>query len=946
MSLKLKTKFQETRNRINRLYLLKEVLFCWLAFAVFWVCCGIVDFFLPFQELTLLFIFAGSLLIALGYQITRWIHKSFNQPDDHYIAKTVEKEHVSLMDLLNASVNIISIPKNRWTAFDSILIKNTEEITGKIDFFRSCWWTSKCRRELRNRILIAILLTVIVLFIPVTIKSFYGMRDYWTGDFTGLVIYPGNIEIPVNSDLKITVNVVRGHKDLYIEYKEDGTDINESVGREDDDFNHYFYNVAESLTYRLITPDLTSPWYSVAVYTPPAVQSARVRIKPPEYTGLPLRETQMEEEIEVREGSQVSLMIQTNRFTVKCSTLWNDQTISASKRNENLWIFDNPNPVLEEQEITLSLEDMELHNVKYGPYSVTVTPDLVPLAQILNPGPDETFAPNSVVNIECYIEDDYGIKDVKLKGFIGSLEIHRALDYQSDLKEQNVLYNWKLGELDLSSETLISYYISVTDNRTPESQTGVSDLYFIDILENQPEQESDSGEGGGQEEEKIPIQKWISENKQIIRDIHRWKYISGYKEKNISLLNQNTRNLKSDINYFFDDIRKKNEQFKSSKTNVLVTDLLETLKIVGTYIADKNKDKADESARISLNYLVQLYQETKKEEYSPSQGEGSDSEEGDQSALKENGGKSTEISETDIVSILNDLQENLDRLNDLIKNQEIQNIRLSNDRLDANLLDNLMDNAISLEVLANNLGQYDDRLIALSSDYLDNASHQLSQLYRKALVQSKKQNTRQSNISLDYMESSSIYLRNAIRNLSEDYFAKQMDNGRQLAEEQTSIQNETKNGDKDIAGSLYKGQTNLNKDLITWMKKVNGSLPLLNHLLPKESAQHELSELSKIDTTAMQKSSKRAANALLYRLFERAVPEQQTILNELSDVNENLAKFQSYLEQKSDKQYLEALKTISEIQASIMEGKENDMGGELSGLLGQLNDSRLAAEDP
>ncbi|MGR3318826.1 MAG: hypothetical protein ACUZ8O_10155 [Candidatus Anammoxibacter sp.] len=951
MSLALKTKFQETRNRINRLYLLKEFLFCWFAFAIYWVCLGVVDFFLPFKELTLLFIFAGSLLVVFFYLIIRWILQSFSPPDNHYIAKTVEKEHTGLMDSLNASVNIISIPENQWTAFDAILIRKTKEITEKIDFFRSCWWTSRCRRDLRNRILISILLTVIALFIPVTIKSFYGMRDYLSGDFTGLEIYPGNMKIPVNSDLAITVNIKRGHKELKIEYKENGANINEIVEREGNGFKYYFYDVTEPLTYRLVTPDLTSPWYSVNVYIPPAIKSALVRVNAPQYTGLPLRETQLEEEIEVCEGSHVSLMIQTNRFTTKFDSLWNDQTLLPFERRGNLWIFNNPQPVLEAQEITLSLEDDKLHQSKYGPYKITVIPDLVPLVQILNPKSDETFEPDGIVNLECYIQDDYGIKDVKLVGFIGSLEIHRALNYQSDLKEQNVLYKWRLQDIDLRSETLISYYVSVTDNRTPEAQTGVSDLYFIEIAENQPEQKSNGDNGGGKGEEKIPIQKWISENKQIIKDIHRWKYMSGFAEKNISQLSQNTRLLRSDINHYFVDIRKKNEQFKSSQINVLITDLLDTLKIVEISIVDKGKEEADEFARIALNYLVKLYQATKKDNFSPGQGEESaDSEAGDQSASKGDDGTSTQKPEKDIVSVLNDLQEDLNQLNDLIKNQEIQNIRISNGQLDAALIDNLKTNANSLEVLANGLNQYDDKLIALSSDYLDNASHLLMQLSKKVLVQDKKLNTRQSNISLDYMKISSIYLRNSLRNLSEDYFAEQLDKGRQLAEEQGSIQNETKKGNKNVADSLYKGQTNLNKDLISWMKKVNESLPLLNnHLLPKESAQYELSvlsELREIDTTSMQKSSKRAANALLYRLFKRAVPEQQTILNELSDVNENLAKFQSFLEQKSDKQYLEALKSISAIQASILEGKEGAMDGELTDLLRQLDGLHLTQSDP
>ena len=471
----------------------------WLLFNALMLICGVV--------------FIGGIYLILK-----------RRPGVVDLARLVERRHPELKESLSTAVEVIDRCRERQeapNAIEAALLRQVERDTEAINFRRAT-----LPRHFHPALAFVLVVGSLMLVdfmsaSQIARKAQYYQQDKLHGSATGLIVKPGDIELPIGSELVIRAEVNRWERGPVIILREDGQTVRYPMMLDEDGVGQFtLFDLREDTEYRVETSSLGSPTYSVKLYDPPTIDAVEIEIVPPAYTRMePLAYSKLLDLFPV-EGSTIT-------FTLTTSP----GTMTVFKLGEENLGFDHSVTMTAAEDTTyqFALTNQENRKAVTGSHVIEVTPDEPPVADVLDPGEDTRAGLNGIIPLELYGGDDFGLARVELHASVSGLPRRPIVVYTADPEDEPLLERQFLTQLeirDLSAEhgDIVSYYFTVADNREPEPNVVQTDIFFVEVSADIESPEPEPSEGGGEgegEQREVDIRSIIVELKRVIRESHR-----------------------------------------------------------------------------------------------------------------------------------------------------------------------------------------------------------------------------------------------------------------------------------------------------------------------------------------------------------------------------------------------------------------------------------------
>lgn len=216
----------------------------------------------------------------------------------------------------------------------------------------------------------------------------------------------------------------------------------------------------------------------------PEIESVRLSIRPPAYTGRPARQ-QTQFSAMVENGSDLTWEIETGQGIKSLKFIFNDsQSVRLRPLNKERtkWAFSKIINGTGFYQLSL---DGKLSDL----YKLETIPDMAAIIKILSPGQYSTidFGEAQKVSLQVQISDDYGVKDAYISATISSgkgegvqfkeqrLRFPAAFKGRREYKVQKTL---DLSAMGMIPGDELYFYINARDSRQQESR---SDIYIVTI---------------------------------------------------------------------------------------------------------------------------------------------------------------------------------------------------------------------------------------------------------------------------------------------------------------------------------------------------------------------------------------------------------------------------------------------------------------------------------
>lgn len=366
-------------------------------------------------------------LAALGWVAwTRWISQL--QPYDPVrVALMVERDNPQLQSLVVSYVQLDERDPNLSRGASPVLVaamrRQAVELTRPLDFTRVV-----SLRELRR----------LALFCLACVLVFGGLSVNWSNVFRTLLIrllnpaatltYPtrtriesltGDLTVRQGERVQITA-VVGGLVPINAELRvrpEAATRwdrVNLALG-EDRAFTHTLERATVSFEYQLRVGDAQSPTHRVHVVPPPALVATLVRVQPPAYTGLPVRDV-ASFNLEVPEASEVTWTLTVNR-PLRAATML---PLGSEPLAMQLDAAGTVATLTLQPQTALTYE-FQFTDQAYGytypdgvRYTLRVVPDQPPQVTLLQPAEDGLGVRQIRLPLVFQAGDDFGLRDATL----------------------------------------------------------------------------------------------------------------------------------------------------------------------------------------------------------------------------------------------------------------------------------------------------------------------------------------------------------------------------------------------------------------------------------------------------------------------------------------------------------------------------------------------------
>lgn len=261
-------------------------------------------------------------------------------------------------------------------------------------------------------------------------------------------------------------------------------------------FSFRFYGVQDELTYYVSAAGVASQRYQIGVVDVPTIEQISLEYSYPDWTGLEGRTQEFGTHIQGVEGTEVTLVIQSDRPLNSGEMIINDQPLSLESEGN---VSRVSIALSEPGEYYLTDQfDGELIRLTED-YAIRVLADGAPTITPVKPGGDWSASNIEEVSLRFRAEDDYQVTDARLFYSVnGGDWVQQELEGSgSNIELEHLLFLEDMATEDngLVPGDLISYFIEVDDHQ----QIVSSDIYFIDVqpFEKRYSQSQSAGGGGG-----------------------------------------------------------------------------------------------------------------------------------------------------------------------------------------------------------------------------------------------------------------------------------------------------------------------------------------------------------------------------------------------------------------------------------------------------------------
>lgn len=274
---------------------------------------------------------------------------------------------------------------------------------------------------------------------------------------------------------------------------------------------------------------LWEPWetiqsneLNVKVINRPIIQDMKVRIRPPEYTRLPL-ETYSRDILDINgfRGSIVKLEGISSKELASATIHFESGKRIEAEQNGN-WIKAHFTLEQSDKMWFELVDDENVKNLDPFEYPIFVASDAGPMIRVLVPAHDVIIGENHQIPLRMKIDDDFGFSRLDLKYQIihpdyllpdSTIYAKRIDITDPELPSQEIDLVWDVSEVSIMPEDAIQYWFEVWDNNTVDGPRSATSRKWIARLPSLEEMFS------GISETNEEIQREQEEMLEIVKDI-------------------------------------------------------------------------------------------------------------------------------------------------------------------------------------------------------------------------------------------------------------------------------------------------------------------------------------------------------------------------------------------------------------------------------------------
>lgn len=562
-------------QRLNRRHLLLAGSLGLANWALVWALVAAFDAWVdPLRESTSLLL----LLLSLPAVATAWIwafrhYRGLFHLDLSRMARRIETFHPQLNDVLATAADLEEKRRAAPNPLEAHVLASAGSQLRALDWkMHTTHFLERASTVVLTLVLALLMFAGALASIPAK-KAIFEVADLVHGTSSGLLVEEFPSEVPVDSDLTVSTRILRWEKTAFIEWEDSRDFYREPVVINAEGKGRFtFYDMQDSLRFRIVTPSLRTDWKDIAVYEPARIDQIEIEVIPPAYTGLPAENLRGLTDLEVVEGASITFSLQ--------SQVADSITLSLGEEAKPL-----PSAGDQTHEISFPAEDsapfqFRLEDARGRPsespvQQLDVIPDRPPVVEILKPLEDATLAPDQVFTLELYAADDFGLAGGRLHlalSGMGEKVISLPLAQGSEdmdsspVTETELRTGVSLEALGASDGEFLALHVEAEDNRQPEPNLTRSDLLFIEIRTPEPPVEM---EGMPMEQEEIDFRELIAEQKRLLRETHRLTFLhSDQRDRRTPELVAALSSLGVEINRLYSDLR---EDLESGGRNDLAS---------------------------------------------------------------------------------------------------------------------------------------------------------------------------------------------------------------------------------------------------------------------------------------------------------------------------------------------------------------------------------------
>jgi len=667
----------------------------------------------------------------------------------------------------------------------------------------------------------------------------------------------------------------------------------------------YFYGIKDTVSYRVVTPELTGAWHELTSFIPPSIEKATWKITPPAYTQVPVFEQDGFTSIRMPEGSLLELEVLGEP----------PESTAYLVRGENQLEIDGElgkwfHQWIPSAETTYSVLIRSKDNREYQskPVALEIIKDEPPIVEIRKPAKDQQLKLDQFLAVEAFAVDDYGLSEARLQVRLPGGERAESMPIKPIQKEKTLRGSLKLSELNLEVGDYFSYYVEVADNRPSDPQWARSGIYFIEIIP--PEQKPMEGNEGPDPKE-IPLRNLINENKRLLRETY-----TGTSLEHPDRMEQ-SRKVANIAHELEKDMNRLYSENKEKLPGVLGELLQSATKSIHEGQVAATKDQLDdtlEHAESSLRNLVKMSAMLRKpptKSKKPSKGKGEGEGKGKSDKQEDKPEQPPNLAEQ-----FQKMQEDLAAARNLLKQQNALNPQISRNAstgrkgaANTKLADKQDAISQATRDLRNRI--YDRTGKFGFAEPLDRAEEEMGRtsggLNKDQPAEAQPHSLRAS----EALEQSVKTMEDALRQLGNQMVQGLAQKSKELAKEQKGLQQATEAASKGEGGPLKGEQQRINNDANQMLSAMSQVARALESVSPRanEALFQAASEARK---GGIEKSGKRAENALNYEIFKKAMREQEKIARELDKTSESLDDIQRKLANESNELLQQLLKDLAQ----------------------------------
>ena len=903
------------------------------------------------------YVMAALAVTGLVFLVFSWIAWS-RRPRPEQVALEVEQGNPELKDLLNCAVDLHHRKKGDYTFMESRVVEEAEKNVHRIAWERGARPGGRFWGSVALGLLLGGILTAWSFDRSPLQKTFDAFSEE-----PGLTVFttktgevnarenPASHEYSRSTDVSIFADVTRGHrgsKKAFIEFEEDG--VTKSIEMMDTAtlgrFEFLIPGLDEPFRYRIVTPSLQGVFETLTPYDPPSLEEARWTIKPPSYVGMESFDRVGFGHESVPEGSLVSLSLSVSSQPPKVNAvILGEANSSRLLPRDEKGDFQHTRVLAQDWKGRVALSDADAPQrdaVEFEEFTFSIIPDKPPVVEITEPAKDMEVPSDGQLLVELFSADDYGVAQAEIIVSQGGEKNASDIFVAPVEKEKTLSYVLDLSRMSLAVGDVVSYHAVVTDNKEPEGQTARSEIYFIEILP--PEGEELEADGGDMESEQkeIPVRDFINRTKQIIRSTYDAMGEKGEERERRSIaISADALGLKHDMTKVYDENEGKFPFIDGIDLGELLSEATYHIEQTEIFTGDLELEESLEPSEETLRKLVLMYALIRKQQKMKSKGKGKGKEQEETAEKPEQSEEQGE--QQDPAEELKKLGEALEKAKDLKERQNELNSQLGraarNGRKgepNRELSEQQGDIRDDTESLRDDLYGASGKLGDVRS--LDRAGEEMRDVQGELGKDSPEQAKPHGDLAAEALGNAISEIEGKMSAIAAGMVEQLEKEGQELAERQRENAKQTEGAGSGQGEPLKKEQDGINeeaKDLLSKIERAGMALRGLN-----ENATEDLFRSAReARESGIEKSGKRASNALLYEAFPQAKREEDKVAEELEGVSEDLADVKRKLQNQGNSALRELAEKLRETQRDLPGMGEEQMkerSEELAQAIGNL----------